>query len=197
MSFLKQINTNNIISDTTRPKRKNNGVWEEDGKQYFFRSEDDVLKDIQEGLFLEAALIHKQQVSGISLRELQKATEHNKIAINEIEIAGALNVYSVKPDAHFIFVLPPSYQIWMDRLHARSDMTDEEMVNRMESAEAELKSALEHDFYKFVINDDLHEAVAEIRLIVEEDGYQEEYEHRAEELARELLKEVQNYLAQQ
>src|ERR1700689_1309052 len=60
-----------IVSDTTRQPRINDGKLERDGHEYWFRSEAEVLTDIQQGKYLEAAVIHNQQVSGISIRELQ------------------------------------------------------------------------------------------------------------------------------
>ena len=67
-----------IISDTTRHKRANNGVMEQDGREYWFRSEDEILADLKAGNFLEAAIIHNQHVSGISIRELKKASKRVK-----------------------------------------------------------------------------------------------------------------------
>src|SRR5947209_4084329 len=64
-----------IVSDTTRKPRVNDGIPERDGVEYWFRSEEEVLEDIKQGKYLEAAVIHEQQVSGISIRELQKANE--------------------------------------------------------------------------------------------------------------------------
>src|SRR5690606_21781404 len=78
-----------LVSDTTRPPRQNNGVWEQNGREYYFRTEDDMLKDIQAGLFVEAEIIHNQQVSGTSIREIKKARDQGKIALADVEILGA------------------------------------------------------------------------------------------------------------
>ena len=72
-----------IVSDTTRRPRTNDGIMEQSGVEYWFRDEADVLSDIRDGKYLEAAVIHQQQVSGISIRELQKATDLGKIAITD------------------------------------------------------------------------------------------------------------------
>src|SRR5687768_16147074 len=44
-----------IVSDTTRPPQVRDGKLEEDGLNYFFRSEEDILEDLEAGEFLEAA----------------------------------------------------------------------------------------------------------------------------------------------
>ena len=67
-----------IVSDTTRPPRKNNGILEKSGEVYWFRQEEEMLQDLEEGLFLEAELIHDQQVSGVSIRELERASARTR-----------------------------------------------------------------------------------------------------------------------
>ena len=59
---------NFIVSDTTRAPRVNNGLPEQSGREYWFRSEEEILSDLKNGEFLEAEIIHSQQVSGISIR---------------------------------------------------------------------------------------------------------------------------------
>src|SRR5581483_619054 len=87
-----------IVSDTTRPPRKNDGIMEISGREYWFRTEKEMLKDLKAGELLEAEIIHNQQVSGISIRELEKAQKQGKIAITDIELMGAHNIRTVKPD---------------------------------------------------------------------------------------------------
>jgi guanylate kinase len=77
-----------IISDTTRPPRKNDGVMEQNGKEYWFRSEDQILADLEGGEFLEAEILHNQQVSGISIRELEKAKDQDKTAVTDVDLEG-------------------------------------------------------------------------------------------------------------
>jgi guanylate kinase len=43
-----------IVSDTTRPPRVNDGVLEQNGKEYWFRTEAEVLADLKAGEYLEA-----------------------------------------------------------------------------------------------------------------------------------------------
>ena len=183
-----------IVSHTTRPMRSNNGVMEQDGVEYFFRSEDEFMADLEEGEFLEAEIIHEQQVSGIHLRELRVANDHGKIAVNEVEILGAANIHSVKPDTNVIFVLPPNYQEWMRRLTNRGEMSQDEYLNRLRSAETEIEAAINSDFYSLVINDELDDAVAAVRRIVE-DGEQSPHDKQeAIDLAWHLLNEIKSQL---
>ena len=149
-----------VVSDTTRPPRENNGVMERDGVEYWFRTEEEVLADLRAGKFVEAAIIHAQQVSGISVRELEDAQNSGQIPINEIEVQGVENVLRTVPGSLIpIFVLPPSYEEWMRRWTARGQISDQEKLRRMESARKELQAALDKTYYHFLVNDDLEKAI--------------------------------------
>ncbi len=154
-----------VVSDTTRPPQVRDGQPEQNGVDYFFRSEGEILADLKTGEFLEAAIIHEQQVSGISIRELEKAKGQGKIAITDIEIVGVDNVMRANPEAKAIFLLPPSFEEWQKRMHSRSHMGHQELDNRLKSAEKELKAALEHDYYHFVIAEDIGQAAGIIDSI--------------------------------
>lgn len=156
-----------VISDTTRPPRANDGVMEQNGVEYWFRTEEDMLSDLQAGAFIEAAIIHEQQVSGISVRELQAARADNKIAINEIETQGVERIMQAVPRALVpIFVLPPSFEVWQERWAKRGVITEEEHAKRINSARTELDMALTKGYYHFLVNDDLTKAVSGIQNIV-------------------------------
>lgn len=184
-----------IVSDTTREPRSNDGIPEQDGVEYWFRNEKDMLQDIRNGDFLEAAIIHNQQVSGISIRELAKARATNKIAIDEVEIKGADNAYRAKPDTIIIFSVPPGFEKWMQRLHKRGSLPDDEIYRRLESACLEFDAALTHDYYRFIINDDIDETVAIVDSMVRlgERHYEKEYEAR--ELVKLLYRQTRDYLS--
>ncbi len=178
-----------IVSDTTRPPRSNDGVIERDGVEYWFRSEEDVLKDLRAGSFLEAAVIHNQQVSGISLRELERAADAHQIAISDMEVQGVHNLIRSGASIVPIFILSPGYDEWQRRLRVRGKMTDKEVKNRMHSARKELAFALQQDYYHFIVNDDLATAVYVVDKIAS--GH-ESAKHATE--ARQIAQDILNHL---
>lgn len=184
-----------VVSDTTRKPRTNNGVLEQDGREYWFRSEDEVLEDLRAGRFLEAAIIHGQQVSGISIRELQLAANQHQIAINEIDPQGADSIHVANPHARFIFVLPPSFDEWMARMSQRGELPADEKKRRLQSAAFEIATALDRDYYTFIVNDTFVHAAARIDDAIRGDGNQVDNQDAAKLLARELLRDTENYLA--
>ena len=184
-----------IVSDTTRNPRINNGVPEENGREYWFRTEEEVLKEIKKGEFLEAAVIHNQQVSGISVRELESARKDGKVAITDIEIVGAANIHRAKPDTDILFMVPPSFDIWLERIHSRGTMPEDELIRRLESAEEELSTALRSDYYRFVLNDTVEGTTAEIDRFASTGYYDPFKEQLSKEVAQNLYKRVKKYLA--
>lgn len=183
-----------IISDTTRQPRSNNGVMEQNGVEYWFRSEDELLFDLRAGAFLEAAIIHEQQVSGISIRELQVAATEGKVAINEIEVVGADNIYAAKPDTMFFFVLPPSFDEWMMRMRSRGELPADEVRRRLESAVKEIGTALERDYYWFVVNDTFVQTALKIDAAVAAKANDPASQEHGRQVAQQLLADTQAHL---
>jgi guanylate kinase len=180
-----------IISDTTRQPRNNNGVLEQDGRDYWFRTEAQILQELHSGEFLEAEIIHNQQVSGISLRELKKAQDDNKIAIDDVDIGGVSHVLQAKPDTIAIVMLPPSFEEWQRRIRTRGKMRAEEYTRRMQTAIKIFKETLSQTQYKFVINDNIENAITQVKQLVQHDVVDPTSQKRARRLAEQLLNETQ------
>ncbi len=175
-----------IVSDTTRPKRINNGVREKNGVEYWFRSEDEMLADIQGGKFLEAEIIHRQQVSGTSIRELQYAHEKGRIAITDVDIGGVYNIVKTKPDTIVILILPPSFESWQKRLKGRGHMSPEEYRRRTETALKIFSAPAKHDFFKIVVNDKLEEAVQQVDALAHGKKFENDQYEANKQLAHDL-----------
>lgn len=179
-----------IVSDTTRPPKVRDGKLEENGVQYWFRTEDEVLADVKDGRFLEAELIHDQQISGVSLRELETALSSKRTAIAEVEFGGANSIARANPHAHIIGLLPPSFSEWKRRLENREVMSTEEYANRMRTAEKVIANMLEHDYFSIVLNDTIDDAASDIKLVVA-GNYPLDKNSRARQVAEEMLAAVQ------
>lgn len=183
-----------IISDTTRQKRMNNGVMERDGIEYWFKTEEEVLEGLKRGEYLEAAIIHDQQVSGQNIARLEEACEEGKIAVNEVQIHGAAAIHSFKPDTLIIFLLPPTFDIWMQRLRGRGDVTEEELKRRLRSAVTEITTALENDYYQFVINNEIHHAAHAVDELAHGRPFDPDKQALGRSHAEQLLLDVQDFL---
>ena len=182
------------ISDTTRSPKLRDGKMEQDGVNYYFRKEEDMLRDIKNGEFIEAELIHNQQVSGTSVREIERLVKTGKIPIHDFEYGGVNNVQKTKQDAIIIGLIPPTFEEWIRRLRGREVMHDQEFHNRLITAEKVLENMLTYDHFRIVVNDTIEQCIQDIRQIVEQNLYTDETNDNVRGVARELLVSVKDAL---
>lgn len=185
-----------IVSDTTRPRRYNDGVLEQDGREYYFRKELDFLGDLKNGRFIEAEIIHNQQVSGVSIREVEKARDLNKTAIADMEIEGVVNLSRLKPDAIVVIFVPPSFEEWVNRINNRGKLGDYELHNRFQTATKLFNTALQNDKFHFVVNDKIGPTVEYVNNLVQNGTVDPVVEAQSRQLAQKLHIEIAEYLKQ-
>ena len=178
-----------LVSDTTRKPRYNNDVLEKNGQVYWFKTEKEFLKSLEEKNYLEAAIIHNQQASGINISEILNAKNNNKYAITDIDIVGCVTLIRLSKNTLPIFLLPPNFTIWMNRLKGRGQLSDDELNRRLQSAKTELTHALEKQYFQFIVNDILDETVDKIDNLVER-GINVDDQVLARNKAKELLKNL-------
>ncbi|MBX4197668.1 hypothetical protein KW801_03920 [Candidatus Saccharibacteria bacterium] len=182
-----------VVSDTTRPPRENDGVMEQNGKEYWFRTEEEMLADLKAGEFLESEIIHNQQVSGISIRELEKAQKEGKIAITDVDIKGVHSVIKAKPDTIVIMLLPPSFEEWQRRFAGRGHMRPDEQKRRLETSRNIFQEGLAQDYYHFVISENIEQSGGIINAIVE--GKANPHQGRGRSLIEHLQSSLNDKLA--
>ncbi len=147
------------VSMTTRAPR---GV-EEHGRSYYFVSEEEFQRTIDEGGFLEYANIYGNSY-GTPKKPVMDYLASGRDMILEIEMQGAFQVKTVYPDGILIFVLPPSLEELKNRLIARGTEDEREIQKRLQATLNEIALIHEYDYY--VINGDLEEAVDRVRAII-------------------------------
>jgi guanylate kinase len=185
-----------LISHTSRAPRANHGVMERDGVEYHFVDLETMDRMLDNHEFIEAQVIHNAWVSGSSIAEVKKAQEQNRISVTDIDVQG-IDVYvnlglNVKP----VFILPPSYDVWMERLIRRYEgrTHQHDLVLRMQSAVREIEHALSVDHFYIVINDALDEAVEVVDDIAHGKPVDPHY-HKAVAVAQQLLARIKEELA--
>ena len=147
------------ISATTRPQRPH----EQDGRDYFFVSDEDFDRMIEEGELLEWANVHGRKY-GTPKRSIREPLQRGKTAILDIDVQGARQVRKAFPEAVLIFVLPPSVAELRRRLRGRGSEGSNERRVRLTTARAELDAANEFDYV--VVNDDFETAVSTLQSIL-------------------------------
>jgi guanylate kinase len=187
-----------LVSHTTRAPRENLGVMERDGVEYYFIDNATMEHKLDNFEMIEAAVIHNGWVSGVSIDEIKKAQDQGRIAVSDVEVQGVASYVGYGLNLKPVFVLPPSFDIWKERLIKRyGDRVDDyknELVSRMESAIREIEHALNVDYFYIVINDDLDKTVELVNSIAHGEPIEPHY-HKAMEIADQLLNELRTELA--
>jgi guanylate kinase len=170
------------ISVTTRPPRNN----EQEGVNYFFRSEQEFERMLRDGELLEHAHVYGGNY-GTPARYVFDRMEEGRDVLLEIEMQGALQVKKRFADGVFIFVVPPSMSELVVRIRKRGSESPESLLRRFRSAYEELGYLDEYHY--LVVNEDVDLAVQRIKAII----YAEKCRvSRNEELRKALLEEVES-----
>lgn len=153
---------NNIflsVSSTTREIRKG----ETDGVTYNYTTVEGFEKMISGGEMLEYAK-YNGNYYGTPKKAVADMLSSGKNVLLEIEVQGALKVKDIFPDAILMFIIPPSMAELRKRLTERGRETEEQILERMETAKWEFtKSPLYNHIF---INDDLDACVKEVETVI-------------------------------
>jgi guanylate kinase len=147
------------VSHTTRDIRPG----EQDGIDYHFISQDEFLRMVGEGGFLEHAEVFGNYY-GTSEDALKAELKAGHDTVLEIDWQGARQVRQRFPDAVSIFIMPPDQQALRDRLDARGQDSEETILVRMNQAVEEMSHYAEFDY--LIINDEFDTALAQLASVV-------------------------------
>ena len=144
------------VSATTRPPRPG----EIHGRHYWFVTDAEFDRMIADDELLEWAVVHRAARYGTPRRPVLEALAAGRPALLEIDLQGARQVREKMPDAHFVFLKPPSWEELVRRLVGRGTESAEERARRLETAREEL--AAEPEFDATVVNTDVSRAADEL-----------------------------------
>ncbi len=140
------------ISHTTRKPRTN----EIDGVDYFFVSQEDFQKLIEENAFLEYANVFKN-LYGSTKEKVFKNLENGFNVLFDIDWQGTQQIKSktLNYDLVSFFILPPSKDVLLQRLISREENNDAIIKMRMQQFDKDVLHWTDYDFV--VVNEDLNE----------------------------------------
>lgn len=147
------------VSATTRAPREG----EKDGVNYHFLTREDFEQRIADGKFIEHAE-YCQNLYGTLVSEVDGRLEQGLNVILEIEPQGAMKIREKRPDAVFIFVVPPSINELRRRLKKRGTETDEVIEERVSKAAWEISQAEKYDYV--IVNDALEDAISDFFAVI-------------------------------
>jgi len=146
------------ISATTRKKSN----IEEDGIHYYFKTNEEFDKLIVDNAFLEWAEYNGNKY-GTLKSVVDDGLKTNNVIL-EIDVQGAMQIRDKDKDAILIFISPPDSNTLLSRLRGRGRENEEEIEKRYDEAKRELATMVEYNYV--VVNDDLDNAVSEIKDII-------------------------------
>jgi guanylate kinase len=146
------------VSATTRRPRPG----ETNGVDYWFVSEDEFARRVDDGDFVEHAEYSGRRY-GTLRAELEQRAAQGPVVL-EIEVQGARQVRETMPEALQVFLAPPSVDALRTRLIGRGTDDPEQVERRLRVAREEL--AAREEFHHVVVNDRLDQAVGDLERIV-------------------------------
>jgi guanylate kinase len=147
-------------SHTTRPRR----FGEEEGREYFFITEEEFRQRIEAGDFLEYANVHGH-LYGTSLAESRKVFNTGRDLIVEVDVQGALQIMERLTEASVsIFILPPSFEVLRARLTSRATEDADGLRTRLKNSFNEVLQYSKFDYV--IVNEELNAAARQMAAII-------------------------------
>lgn len=147
-----------VVTATTRQKRED----EVEGEDYIFLTQEEFMRALEEGRFLEHALVYGNYY-GTPKDQVIRNMEEGYDSLLVIDVQGAKQVRQTYPEAILIFLLPPSLEELRRRLFARG-YRESNLEERIRKAEEELACARYFDY--LVVNEFLDDTVQAVKNII-------------------------------
>lgn len=129
------------VSCTTRAPR----AGEEDGVNYYFLSEEEFERKIDEGAFIEYTRTFTNYY-GTLKSEIDTPIAAGVDILLELNVVGAKNIKKLYPDCVTIFVRPPSMEALKARLVGRGSESPESLERRLNEIDSESKEIPSYDY---------------------------------------------------
>ena len=149
------------ISATTRKPRKG----EQDGKDYYFISEDEFRKKVSNSEMLEHAEVFGN-LYGSPISPVLYSIDNGKDVLFDVDWQGSQQIKNSRLGEFVlsIFILPPSIKELESRLKLRNQDSDEVILNRMAKSVEEISHWPEYDYV--LVNDDIDETEEKLKTII-------------------------------
>src|SRR5688572_28235115 len=129
------------VSHTTRPQRPS----EHAGRDYHFVTRAEFQRLVAAGAFVEHAE-YAGNLYGTSIASLDDPLRRGVDLLLEVDVQGALQLRERRPDARFIFLLPPSLAELERRLRGRNTDPPEVVERRLRLVRLELAEVHAFDY---------------------------------------------------
>ncbi|XP_078612251.1 peripheral plasma membrane protein CASK-like isoform X4 [Branchiostoma floridae x Branchiostoma japonicum] len=149
-------------TDTTRTPRKE----EEDGKNYYFVSHDQMMADIANNEYLEYGT-HEDAMYGTKLDTIRKIHEEGLIAILDVEPQALKVLRSAEFAPFVVFIAAPSIAS-MNEVQKKAMNANDNSLERLARESDMLRQAYGHYFDLTIVNNDIEETIRILENAIEE-----------------------------
>lgn len=180
-----------VVSDTTRSPRLHNDGYEVPGVHYWFLDEAQAEEKVREAAYIEVKAVHKTTMYGTSMAAYEKVVASGRVPLLEIDVQGMEELMGQFPGFEVVFLVPPDFATWQERLDSRGDMDMTQKIRRLSSALIEFDKPFNNARFHPVVNTE----VIDTAKLIKEGGYKEAaYRDRALQVTRELKEATQAFL---
>ena len=151
-----------VVTATTRPPRDG----EVQGYDYYFASNDEFARMIEENELLEYAVVYNDY-KGIPKQHIREALASGKDVIMRVDVQGAATVRKFIPNSIHVFLTTESEAELVARLTERKSETAEGLSLRIAAARQEMKRLQEFDYWVVNREGRPDEAVRQILSIID------------------------------
>lgn len=169
------------VSVTTRRARPD----ERPDVDYRFVSREEFAELVAGGELLEWAEVHSE-LYGTPMANRELAEREGKVLVLDIDVQGAREVKRRWPDAATVFLLPPSYQEWLQRLRGRASEDVRQLRVRLTTARRELGELEEFDYV--IVHEDVPASVSLLDAIIRAERHRTDRQREAVGELRERIR---------
>lgn len=145
---------------------------EKEGDVYNFISKQEFEEKIEAGELLEYAIVHNNDYYGTLKKEILTPLAVGKTVIREVDMQGVISIKKLIPKDQLItiFITAPNYETLVERIKGRSELPQDEIERRMESAKKEFDYADNCDYVVPSLQNQIPQCVAEVIDIIEKES---------------------------
>uniref|UniRef100_A0A3B4C137 Peripheral plasma membrane protein CASK n=1 Tax=Pygocentrus nattereri TaxID=42514 RepID=A0A3B4C137_PYGNA len=147
------------IPHTTRPPKKD----EENGKNYYFVSHDQMMQDISNNEYLEYGS-HEDAMYGTRLETIRKINEQGMVSILDVEPQALKVLRTAEFAPYVVFIAAPTITPGMNELPRWCRKLPDESLQRLQKESEALQKSYAHYFDMTIINNEIDDT---IRLLEE------------------------------
>lgn len=151
-----------VVTATTRPPRPD----EVHGVDYYFVSNDEFARMIDENELLEYAVVYND-FKGIPKKHIREALLSGKDVIMRVDVQGAATIRKLIPNAIHVFLTTESEAELVSRLTERKSEAPEDLSLRIATARQEMRRIQEFNYWVVNRQGKLNEAVQHILSIID------------------------------